>query len=92
MARAKKTTDEDVQVDEDGDEGEVLEPLRSLRTGALLDPIDGRPIFADGMSRRRWLAADADARHAAGKAELLAELERMKAEVAETEKAVAEDG
>jgi len=24
-------------------------------TGATLDPVDGWPVFTDGMSRRRWL-------------------------------------
>lgn len=37
---------------------------------ADLDPVDGRPVFAEGLSRRRWLELHADER----KAELLAEL------------------
>lgn len=45
--------------------GEVVAPLTAL------DPIDGRPVFADGLSRRRWLAEHADERKAARLAELL---------------------
>lgn len=45
-------------------------PLTSQMTGAQLDPEDGNPIFADGMSRKRWLDATKDQR----KAKFIAEL------------------
>lgn len=38
--------------------------------GTPLDPVDGRPVFADGLSRARWLELHADER----KAELVAKL------------------
>jgi hypothetical protein len=44
-------------------------------TGIELDPADGRPVFADGMSRRRWLEAHADERKEAFLAELLTDTE-----------------
>lgn len=42
-------------------------------TGIELDPVDGRPVFADGMSRRRWLEVHAEERHAELVAQLRAE-------------------
>lgn len=56
------------------DDREVVIPLQS-GTGSLLDPVDGQPVFTDGMSRRRWLAANKDQRKADFIAELRAEPE-----------------
>jgi hypothetical protein len=39
--------------------------------GIEIDPVDGAVVFAEGMSRRRWLAAHRDERKAAVKAALL---------------------
>lgn len=46
---------------------DVVSPL------AELDPLDGRPVFAEGLSRRRWLDAHADERKAAQLEHLLAD-------------------
>jgi hypothetical protein len=49
------------------------EQLEVTTFGHELDPIDGRPVFADGMSRRRWLEATAEDRNAQLVAELRAD-------------------
>jgi hypothetical protein len=65
---------------------EVEEPTvdvaaaRSL-TGVQLDPVDGWPVFAGGMSRRRWLHATRDQR----KAQLIEDLRAAAAEGTESE-------
>jgi hypothetical protein len=54
---------------------EILTPTTPAVIAPLaeLDPVDGRPVFAEGLSRRRWLEAHADERKAAQLAELLAD-------------------
>jgi hypothetical protein len=48
------------------------QPYLSEFTRVWLDGVDGQPLFADGMSRRRWLAANEDERKAAALAALKA--------------------
>jgi hypothetical protein len=54
----------------------VPEPVAVVQTFAELDPVDGRPVFAEGLSRRRWLELHADER----KAELVDALRSVTAE------------
>lgn len=43
---------------ETADEPVVEEPPLTTSWGDPLDPVDGWPIFRDGMSRHRWFAAN----------------------------------
>ncbi len=52
MAKRKKETPVYGRVDDEG-------TLRAFRSGVELDPVDGRPVLADGMSRTRWLEQNA---------------------------------
>jgi len=60
MPRVKPKTEKTEKTEKVEEIEAAPEPMRSAVTGALLDPVDGRPVFADGLSRRRWLEVHHD--------------------------------